>query len=245
MTKTNKGNKQEKERITILVSEETKSRWQDFSKVKNFSTLSKLIRNSVEFFIDYSLNPNPITTISNLSHDLKGPLTAIKGFSHLLIENYKDKLDWGTLSKIKSMFDQSLILEELIKNALDNYQYKKVQYDILLVDDDSATNDVLIDFFRLKGYSCKDLTSGSETFKELEINKPKLILLDILLPDINGYEICKKIKSDENYSGIPIFYITAIPETEVKSRIEETMADGYFLKPFNFSEFEKLFDYLI
>ena len=244
MKNTDEGNKQEKERITILVSEETKSRWQDFSKTKNYSTMSKLIRNAVEFFIDYSLNPNPVAAISNLSHDLKGPLTAIKGFSHLLIENYKDKLDWDTLSKIKSMFDQSLILEELIKNALDNSQNKKLQYDILLVDDDSTTNDVLIDFFRLKGYSCKDSTSGSETFKELEINKPKLILLDILLPDITGYEICKKIKSDEYYSDIAIFYITAVPEFEVKSKIKETMADGYLLKPFNFSEFEKLFNYL-
>ena len=98
-------------------------------------------------------------------------------------------------------------------------------------------------FFRLKGYSCKDSTSGSETFKELEINKPKLILLDILLPDMNGYEICKKIKSDEDYNDIPIFFITAVPENEVKPKIKETMADGYFLKPFNFSEFEKLFDY--
>ena len=150
MKNTDEGNKQEKERITILVSEETKSRWQDFSKTKNYSTMSKLIRNAVEFFIDYSLNPNPVTAISNLSHDLKGPLTAIKGFSHLLIENYKDKLDWGTLSKVKSMFDQSLILEELIKNALDNSQKKKLQYDILLVDDDSTTNDVLIDFFSIK-----------------------------------------------------------------------------------------------
>ena len=244
MTNTNNENKKEKERITILVSEETKSRWQDFSNVKNFSTMSRLIRNAVEFFIDYSLNPNPITMISNLSHDLKVPLTVIKGFSHLLIENYKDKLDWDTLSKVKSMFDQSLILEEIIKSTLDNYQNEKLQYDILLVDDDSITNDVLIDFFRLKGYSCKDLIFGSETFKELEINKPKLILLDILLPDINGYEICKKIKSDENYSDIIVFFITAVPETEVKSRIKETMADGYLLKPFNFSEFEKLFDYL-
>ena len=244
MSSKKKGEKQEKERITILVSEETKSKWQGFSQNKNYSTLSKLIRESVEFFIDHSLKPNPITMISNLSHDLKEPLTAIKGFSHLLIENYKDKLDWGTLSKIKTVFDQSLILEELIKSALDNYQYKKVQYHILLVDDDSTTNEVLIDFFQLKGYSCKDVISGSETFKELEIYQPKIILLDILLPDISGYQICKKIKSDEKYSDIHIFYITAVPENEVKSRIKETIADGYFLKPFNFSEFEKLFNYL-
>jgi len=242
MAKKNKT--EEKERITILVSEETKNRWQDFSKNKKYSTLSKLIRESVEFFIDFSAKPNPITMLSNLSHDLKEPLTTIKGFSHLLIENYRDKLDWSTLSKIKDMYDQSLILEGIITNTLDNYQYRKVEYDILLVDDDVSTNKVLIDYFQLKGFSCKDITSGSGLFKELEIYRPKIILLDILLPDINGYEICKKIKLDENYNEIPIFYITAVPGNEVTQKMKETMADGFFLKPFNFREFEKIFIYL-
>ncbi len=242
MAKKNKSN--EKERITILVSDETKNRWQDFSKKKKYSTLSKLIRESVEFYMDFSSKPNPITTISKLSHDLKEPLTAIKGFSHLLIENYRDKLDWGTLTKMKQVYDQSLILEEIIKSVLDSYQYEKVQYDIMIVDDDASTNNVLLDFFQLKGYSCKDFISGSRIFKELELNKPKIILLDIILPDINGYEICKKIKSDEKYNDILIFYISAVPESEIMQYMKETMADGYFLKPFNFLEFEKLSNYL-
>ncbi|MFX1570178.1 MAG: response regulator [Promethearchaeota archaeon] len=241
---TKKNNSKEKERITILVSDATKNRWQDFSKTKKYSTLSKLIRESVEFFIDFSSKPNPITTISKLSHDLKEPLTAIKGFSHLLIENYKDRLDWGTLTKIKQVYDQSIILEDIIKGVLDDYQYDKVQYDILIVDDDSSTNNVLLDFFQLKGYSCKDFTLGLEIFKELEIIKPKIILLDILLPDLNGYEICKKIKSDEIFNDILVFYISAVPESEIMQHMEETMADGYFLKPFNFLEFEKLFNFL-
>ena len=236
--------KKEKERITILVSEETKNKWLNYSQKKDYSTLSKLIRKAVDFYIDFSLKPNPITTISKLSHDLKEPLTAIKGFSHLLIENYKDKLDWATLSKIKEVYDQSLNLEGIITNALDDYQRESFEYDILLVDDDTSTNKVLIDFFRIKGYSCKDVTSGTELFRELENYKPKIILLDILLPDINGYEICKKIKLDEKYKHIPIFYITAVPRNEVKEKLKETMADGYFLKPFNFYEFEKLFNYL-
>jgi CheY-like chemotaxis protein len=242
MVKKNKS--EEKERITILVSDDTKTRWQDFIKKKNYSTLSKLIRESVEFYIDFSSKPNPITTISKLSHDLKEPLTAIKGFSHLLIENYRDKLDWETLTKIKQVYDQSLILEDIIKCVSDNYQYEESQYDVLIVDDDASTNNVLLDFFQLKGYSCKDFITGTMILKELELNKPKIILLDILLPDINGFEICKKIKSDDKYNDILIFYISAVPENEIKQKMEETMADGYFLKPFNFPEFEKIFGYL-
>jgi CheY-like chemotaxis protein len=235
-------NNKKKERITILVSEDRKNRWLDFCKNKNFSTLSKLIRKSVESYIESSGKPSPTITISKLSHDLKQPLTAIKGFTHLLIENYKDKLDWNTLSKIKEVYDQSLNLEGIIANAIDESQEQRIDYDILLVDDDNSTNKVLIDYFQIKGFLCKDVGSGSETFKELEVFKPKLILLDILLPDISGYEICKKIKQDDEYKGIPVFYITAVPGNEVRSKIKETMADGFFLKPFNFPDFEKLFN---
>ena len=73
---------------------------------------------------------------------------------------------------------------------------------------------------------------------------PKLILLDILLPDVSGYEICKKIKADEKLKDIPVYYITAVPEAEVHSKMSETKANGYILKPFNISEFNILLDYL-
>jgi len=81
----------------------------------------------------------------------------------------------------------------------------------------------------------------------LKKSKPKIILLDIILPDINGYEICKKIKFDrefEKFKDIPIYYITAVEESKVKERIDDTGANGFFLKPFVLSEFELLFDYL-
>ena len=52
------------------------------------------------------------------------------------------------------------------------------------------------------------------------------------------------MKEDENLKDVPVFYITAIPESEVSKKMEETGADGFILKPFNFSDFEALFDYL-
>jgi len=234
----------DKERITILVPEETKNRWQNHIKESNISTISKLVRRSVDFYIEYGSKQNPMTTISKLSHDLKEPLTAIKGYTHLLIENYKDKLEWGILTKLKEVFDQCLILEEKINSTLDQNKNKVFQYDILIVDDDVTTNKVLIDFFKLKGYTCRDIITGTEALEELEKSIPKLLLLDIILPDINGYEICKKIKSNKKLKRIPIFYITAVPSYEVEKRIANTQADGYFLKPFNFEEFEILNNFL-
>jgi len=231
-----------KERITFLVSEGTRNEWQKFMEKENFSTFSKLIRKAITHYIETSENQLSIKTISNLSHSLKEPLTTIKGYTHLIIENYRDKLGWEVLSKIKDVYDQSLILEKIINEALDINKMEEI--DIIIVDDDASTNKVLADIFKMKGYSCKTTTSASEVFEILNRVTPKVILLDIILPESNGYEICKKIKQQTRFKDIPIFYITAVPSNEVEGQIIKTGAEGYFLKPFNFSEFESLYKFL-
>ncbi len=116
--------------------------------------------------------------------------------------------------------------------------------DFLIVDEDDATCIVLEAFFKLKGYSTLSVSTGTKALESLKEITPKIILLDILLPDIKGYEICKKIKSDENLSSIPVFYTSALPELNISEHIVDTKADGYFLKPFDFTEFNSLFAYL-
>jgi len=227
---------QDKERITLLVSEDIKNEWQDFMKTQRFSTLSKMIRKAVNHYIKDISNQVSVKTIKELSRNLKEPLTTIKGYTHLLIENYKDKLEWDVLSKIKDVYDQSIILEKAIDDALGIS--KKEMIDILIVDDDILTKKVLNDIFKMKGYSTKTAASGSEALKIIERITPKIILLDIILPELNGYEICKKIKEQERYKDLIIYFITAVPRTEVESEIKETGANGFFLKPFDFSEFE-------
>ena len=240
----------DKERISLYVSEETKEKWQKFIKEKNFSTISKLIRESVNNYVEEKTNA--ITnnsnldneTISNLSHTLKEPLTTIKGFSQLLLEESKDELSMEVLSKIEKIFEQSKLLETKIRNILDNITRETSQYDILLIEDDLSTIDLLSTYFESKGYSFKAAINGTKGKEELRNAQPKLILLDIILPDISGYDICKMIKSDKNLKDIPVYLLTAIPGSEVQKKIDEIKADGYILKPFDFSEFDPLFKYL-
>lgn len=175
---------------------------------------------------------------------MKEPLTSIKGLTYLLIENYRDKLDANILFILKDIFDQSEILESIINDTLVNYKPKELKYDILIVDDDDGTNKVLDKYFKLRGYSSKSVISGSKAMEELKHYTPKIILLDIILPRTNGYEICKMIKSNEKFRDVLIYYITAIPGNEVEEIMNETMAEGYFLKPFNIPEFDILFSYL-
>ena len=243
----------DKERISLYVSDDTKLEWQDFINMhkEEYTTISKLIRKSVEYFINIQSKfsaENPLKldnqAITNISHALKEPLTSIKGFSQLLLENYKHELEEQVLTTIQNIFDQSILLENKIVNILDNMKTESSQYDILLIEDDLATIRLLTSYFESKGYSCKGVVSGKKGFEELNNNIPKVILLDIILPDIKGYDICKQIKLKKDLKDIPIFLLTAIPGSEVEKHMEETHANGYILKPFDFSDFEVVFKYL-
>ena len=233
-----------KERICILVSEDIKSNWQDFTAKNNISTLSKLIRESVEFYMTLKSNKFDIENILNITHFLKEPLTSIKGFSEILIENHKHELSWDVLLKIRNIFDESEILEERIESLSINKISEEPQYDILIVDDDLSTIKLLTDYFENKGYTCENAMDGETTLEKIKKFTPKMILLDIILPDISGYDVCKKIKSNAKIKNVSVYYITAVPPQEVKEQVKETGADGYFLKPFKMGDFEVLFSYL-
>jgi len=237
----------DKERISLYVSEETKNKWQDFINNHDYGTISKLIRDSVKLFIDDHLGNNPTIdqlnpqTISNISHALKEPLTSIKGYSQLLLENFNEKLSENVRSTVKNILEQSILLENKIKGFLDDIRVQAPEYDILLIEDDFATIRLITSLIESKGYSCKGVITGAKGIEEIKASAPKVILLDIILPDISGYDICKTIKSDKRYSKIPIFFLTAMNVGEVEENLKETGADGYILKPFNLSDFEKIF----
>ncbi|MBY9008793.1 MAG: response regulator [Candidatus Lokiarchaeota archaeon] len=244
----------DKERISLYVDDKIKGDWQKFinQNKETFPTFSELIRQSVKSFIEDSsmvsselskLNPS---TISNISHALKEPLTSIKGYSQLLLESeeFRGKLSEHIEETIKNIFDQSNLLENIIKNFLDNIQPESTPYDILLIEDDLATIRLITSYFESKKFICKGVISGTKGLEELRRVIPKVILLDIILPDLSGYDICQTIKTDNAYKKIPVFFLTAISATEIKKRLNQTLADGYILKPFNFSDFKVIFEIL-
>lgn len=244
----------DKERISLYVADDVKNDWQNFINVnkEEFPTFSELIRQSVTTFIEDSgrvsselskLNP---TTVSNISHALKEPLTSIKGYSQLLLESeeYRGKLSNHVEETIKNIFDQSNLLESIIKNFLDNIKPDTTPYDILLIEDDLATIRLITSYFESKEFVCKGVVSGSKGLEELRRTIPKVILLDIILPDISGYDICQTIKTDNAFKKIPVFFLTAISASEVKKHLKNSQADGFILKPFNFSDFDVIFKIL-
>jgi len=238
---------QDKERISLYVSKDVKEEWQTFAKNNDFSTLSKLIREALKFYIQCrGLN------IPSLSHGLKEPLTSIKGYLQLILETSGDSLDDNIVSTLKNVLNQCSILENKIVDYLDKFEPEKdeveigneIEYDLLLIEDDVETVNLLTSYFDSIGITCKGILSGFKGLKELKRYIPKLVLLDIILPDINGYEILKRMKADDKLKGIPVYFLTAIPSLEVEKKAQELGAAGSILKPFNLTDFDIISKYL-
>ena len=239
-----KKNGDDKRYIGFNVTDDTKKQWQEFANENKISTISKLIRESVDFYINTKPKLQFLDKIDKITHGFKESLTSIKGFSQILIEEYKEELSWEILTKIKNIFDESIKLEEKISEVTEQFEIEPVKFDILIIDDDDSTINLLKDYFENKEHSCKVVTKGNDALKVLNKSIPKLILLDIFLPDITGYEVCKQIRANDKLKKIPLFYITAVPEGEVSEKVKETGANGYFLKPFDILSFKQLYQYL-
>lgn len=104
--------------------------------------------------------------------------------------------------------------------------------DILIVDDSSVNIGILLDILEKQGYKIRIATSGLLALKEVRNNPPDLILLDIILPDMNGYAVCRMLKADPDIQDIPIIFMSALEEVPDKVKAFEVGAVDYMTKPF-------------
>ncbi len=103
---------------------------------------------------------------------------------------------------------------------------------VLLVDDSPTNIQVLNDALK-DDYSVFFSTSGKDALKIASESMPDLILLDVIMPDIDGYEVCRTIKADPILKNIPIIFITAMNQQEDEAIGLELGAVDYICKPFN------------
>lgn len=103
---------------------------------------------------------------------------------------------------------------------------------ILVVDDELANLHLLSQILTQKGYKVRAAKTGREAVSSVYSEPPNLILLDIKLPDIKGYEVCRILKSNENSKDIPIIFLSALTETSEKLHAFEVGAVDYITKPF-------------
>jgi len=103
---------------------------------------------------------------------------------------------------------------------------------ILVVDDQPQNIEVLEAYLIPRGYEIVKAANGEEALEKLSGNKIDLILLDVMMPGMNGYEVCKKVKNDSGNTFLPIVMLTALDNMEAKIEGLEAGADDFLNKPF-------------
>ena len=109
---------------------------------------------------------------------------------------------------------------------------------ILVVDDNRDNVEIIATRLRFRGYIIDEASDGAAALEQVRLNPPDLILLDVMLPDIDGYEIARRVKNDEGMPFIPIILVTARDTTQDKVAGLDAGADDYLTKPINFPELE-------
>ena len=235
-----------------------KERWVSFVNNSNYSTLSKLVKEAIDFYIQYKSSPysekepKNINVLSRISHDLKERLTTIMAYLQLLIEEKEYSLDYGVITELKNIYNQCISFEDFIISNFEHLKIKKeeimdkdkIKYDILIIEDNIETVNFLTRYFGRIGYSCKEARTGKRGLNLLQDSKPLIILLDIILPDISGYDFLKSLKANPDYNDIRVIFLTAVPNSEVAEKMAEFGVDGLISKPFNLKDFELVEKYL-
>jgi len=107
---------------------------------------------------------------------------------------------------------------------------------ILLVDDLPENLQLLSELLMQLGYTIRSVTSGRMALKTLNAKQPDLILLDIKMPEMDGYQVCSAIKADEKLQPIPVIFISALDDAFDKVKAFECGGVDYITKPFHIEE---------
>ena len=121
---------------------------------------------------------------------------------------------------------------ESVEPAAVNY----ADYSILLVDDTPNNLDVLVDFLQEYGFTLRVALSGESALQRIRYDAPDLVLLDVLLPGIDGFETCRQLKADPATCDIPVIFMTSLASAEDKVRGFEVGAVDYVTKPLQQAE---------
>jgi two-component system OmpR family response regulator len=104
---------------------------------------------------------------------------------------------------------------------------------VLVVEDDPEINELVGAYVQIAGYDYHRALCGQEAVDKARAHRPALIVLDVMLPDFDGFEVARRLKGDDATRGIPIVMLTALDRPEYRQRGQSAGAVGYLTKPFD------------
>ena len=107
---------------------------------------------------------------------------------------------------------------------------------ILVVDDTPQNVKLLTDLLTVKGYAVVTAASGAEALARIEADRPDLVLLDVVMPGMSGYEVCQRIRADKANGIMPVVMVTALDPSTERIKGLDAGADDFLTKPINLPE---------
>ena len=104
---------------------------------------------------------------------------------------------------------------------------------VLVVEDDSALNQLVGAYVELAGFDYRPALDGESALRAAGERLPSMVILDLMLPDIDGFEVCRRLKSAAQTSGVPVLMLTALAQDESRRRGLACGAAAYMTKPFD------------
>ena len=104
----------------------------------------------------------------------------------------------------------------------------------VLIAEDSITQAMqLQNILEVNGYDAAVVSNGSEALRSIKKSKPLIVISDIIMPEMDGYELCRQIKANESYSGISVILLTSLSEPQAVIWALQCCADKFLTKPYD------------
>jgi two-component system, OmpR family, alkaline phosphatase synthesis response regulator PhoP len=104
---------------------------------------------------------------------------------------------------------------------------------ILVVDDEIYIVHILEFTLTMEGYEVLTASDGEEALRKMEQERPDLVVLDIMMPKLDGYEVCRRLRADEEFQSVPVILLSAKGRPIDRETGLEVGADDYIVKPFS------------
>jgi DNA-binding response OmpR family regulator len=107
------------------------------------------------------------------------------------------------------------------------------RYDVLVVDDDADMVTLLLWYFSAKNLTTRGLTYSMDYLKEIQEINPRVVVLDVVMPGMNGYDLCASIKASRRLRGTKVVIVSGRPQDDISAGAARCGADGFIAKPFD------------